>query len=276
MCGEKLQLLHLACPQLVEDCAQEERKDSGAESFAAAMVCNNHPSRPDVDMILPKLLAGAIHRLGTYCHHLAGKIYRSPQQRMVDQWSEDRGDETLRLNYDLDENSIVFDLGGYEGQWASDIFSRYCSTIHIFEPVADFAKRAEQRFRGNKKIFVHDFGLAEANRSVDISVNGTDSSLYKKGTELVPGRFVEAIEFMQNNNIKKIDLMKINIEGGEYDLLEHLIETGFVLNIGDIQIQFHNFVPKAQQRMAMIQKNLQKTHSLTYQYLFVWENWRLK
>jgi hypothetical protein len=43
MCGEKLQLLHLACPQLVEDCAQEERKDSGAESFAAAIAFNKHP-----------------------------------------------------------------------------------------------------------------------------------------------------------------------------------------------------------------------------------------
>jgi len=195
---------------------------------------------------------------------------------MVDQWSRDRGDETLRLNYDLDEHSMVFDLGGYEGQWASDIFSRYCSTIHIFEPVADFAKRTEQRFRGNQKILVHDFGLTKADGSADISVNGTDSSLYKKGTELATSRFVEAIEFMHKNNIKKIDLMKINIEGGEYDLLEHLIATGFVHNIGNIQVQFHDFVPKAQQRMAMIQKNLQKTHSLTYQYVFVWENWRLK
>lgn len=195
---------------------------------------------------------------------------------MVDQWSKDRGDETLRLNYDLDEHSMVFDLGGYEGQWASDIFSRYGSTIHIFEPVADFAKKTEQRFRGNKKIFVHDFGLAKADGSANISVNGTDSSLYKKGQELVPSRFVEAIEFMHNNNIKKIDLMKINIEGGEYDLLEHLVETGFVRNIDNIQVQFHDFVPKAQQRMAMIQENLQKTHSLTYQYLFVWENWRRK
>ena len=227
-------------------------------------------------MMLRKLLAGTIHRLGTHCHHLAGKIYRSPQQRMVDQWSKDRGDETLRLNYDLDEHSMVFDLGGYEGQWASDIFSRYGSTIHIFEPVADFAKQTEQRFRGNKKIFVHDFGLAKTDGSASISVNGTDSSLYKKGQELVPSRFVEAIEFLHKNNIKKIDLMKINIEGGEYDLLEHLIEAGFVRNIVNIQVQFHDFVPKAQQRMAMIQENLQKTHSLTYQYLFVWENWRLK
>jgi len=195
---------------------------------------------------------------------------------MVDQWSADRGDETLRLNYDLNEHSMVFDLGGYEGQWASDIFSRYCSTIHIFEPVADFAKRTEQRFRRNQKIFVHDFGLGKANGSADILVNGADSSLYKKGNELVPGRFVEAIEFMHKNNIEKINLMKINIEGGEYDLLEHLIETDFVNNIGNIQVQFHDFVPKAQHRMAMIQKDLQKTHNLTYQYLFVWENWRRK
>ncbi len=227
-------------------------------------------------MILRKLLAGAIHRLGTYCHHLSGKIYRSPQQRMVNQWSEDRGDETLRLNYDLDENSMVFDLGGYEGQWASDIFSRYCSTIHIFEPVLEFAKRTEQEFRGNKKIFVHNFGLANKNRAAKISVNGTSSSLYKQGNEVTPGRFVKAIEFMHENKIKKIDLAKINIEGGEYDLLEHLIETGFIGNITNIQVQFHDFVPNAQQRMAMIQNNLQKTHSLTYQYLFVWENWRLK
>jgi len=44
MCGEKLQLLYLACPQLVEDCLQEERKDSGEGLFAAVMLFNNHPS----------------------------------------------------------------------------------------------------------------------------------------------------------------------------------------------------------------------------------------
>jgi FkbM family methyltransferase len=223
------------------------------------------------------LLAGAIHKLGTYCHHLSGKIYRSPQQRMVNQWTEDRGDETLRLDYDLDENSMVFDLGGYEGQWASDIFSRYCCSIYIFEPVAEFAKRIEQKFRGNKKIFVHNFGLAHKDRTAKISVNGTSSSLYKQGNDdAAAGRFVRADEFMHENKIKKIDLMKINIEGGEYDLVEHLIETGFVHNIRNIQVQFHDFVPQAQKRMGNIQNDLQKTHSLTYQYLFVWENWRLR
>jgi hypothetical protein len=30
-------------------------------------------------------------------------------------WVEDKGDSTFRMNYDLSLESIVFDLGGYEG-----------------------------------------------------------------------------------------------------------------------------------------------------------------
>ena len=70
--------------------------------------------------------------------------------------------------------------------------------------------------------------------------------------------------------------MKINIEGAEYDLLEHLIDTGLISNIHNIQVQFHDFVSNAEQRMIMLQKELEKTHGLTYQYPFVWENWRVK
>ena len=70
-------------------------------------------------------------------------------------------------------------------------------------------------------------------------------------------------------------MIKINIEGSEYDLLEHLIETYFIANIGNIQVQFHNFIDNAKERMRNIQTNLAKTHKLTYQYEFVWENWKL-
>ena len=77
-------------------------------------------------------------------------------------------------------------------------------------------------------------------------------------------------------NIERIDLMKINIEGGEYDLLEHLIKTGWIDKIINIQVQFHDFVENAEARMLAIQNDLAKTHELTYQYKFVWENWRLK
>jgi len=66
------------------------------------------------------------------------------------------------------------------------------------------------------------------------------------------------------------------IEGGEYDLLEHLIKTKYIKRIKNLQVQFHDFVDQAQERMDNIQKELSKTHQLTYQYLFVWENWERK
>ena len=61
------------------------------------------------------------------------------QMRRVRPWFAEDGDYTYRLNYDsLDKNSIVVDLGGYKGQWASDIFSKYQSRVFVFEPVAAY------------------------------------------------------------------------------------------------------------------------------------------
>ncbi|TMA87233.1 MAG: FkbM family methyltransferase, partial [Deltaproteobacteria bacterium] len=85
---------------------------------------------------------------------------------------------------------------------------------------------------------------------------------------------VKASEFFTRAGIETIALMKINIEGGEYDLLDHLIETGFVSRIDNIQVQFHDFVAEAESRMVRIQERLSQTHAITYQYPFVWENWR--
>ena len=223
-----------------------------------------------------KLLSKALERLGRVFLNFSKQLYQSPQEKRVLPWIKDEGDKTFRLNYDLDENSLVFDLGGYEGQWASDIFSRYFCTIHVFEPVSEFADKIKARFAGNKRILVHQFGLSNENRAVLLSVNKTSSSLYKQRGELKEVRLVKAVDFIQENHIQKIDLMKINIEGAEYDLLEHLIDAGLISNINNIQVQFHDFVSNAEQRMIMLQKELEKTHSLTYQYPFVWENWRVK
>ena len=69
---------------------------------------------------------------------------------------------------------------------------------------------------------------------------------------------------------------EVSIEGGEYELLDHLIETGYVSSIENIQVQFHDFIPQAEDKMKKIQAHLRQTHVLTYQYPFVWENWRRK
>jgi hypothetical protein len=60
-------------------------------------------------------------------------------------------------------------------------------------------------------------------------------------------------------------------------VLEALIAANLLHLFKDIQVQFHDFViPNAKARMEEIQTALSKTHTLTYQYEFVWENWTLK
>jgi FkbM family methyltransferase len=203
-------------------------------------------------------------------------LFASEMEKTVAKWHESDGDNTLRLSYDnLDENSIVLDLGGYKGEWTSHIFSKYLCTVYVFEPVSDFNRQINDRFRKNQKIKVFPFGLGKKNQEETIYLQSAATSVFKKRgkPEIIAIRKYD--EFLKENKISKIDLLKINIEGSEYDLLEFIIENKLAEQITDIQVQFHSFVKDAFVRMKKIQSKLSETHSLTYQYPFVWENWRL-
>jgi|SRR5579859_906269 len=218
-------------------------------------------------------------RTGSLLARAGSRLNQHPpslQRERVIPWFRDQGDKTLRVEYDLNENSVVFDLGGYEGQWSSDIFARYCCSIHIFEPAEDFALRIRSRFSRNRAIVVHSFGLSNETTRTQIYLNKDATSIFKATSEPEDILLVKASDFLAESKIVSIDLMKINIEGGEYDLLDHLIDTGLVTNIGNIQVQFHDFVTDAERRMTVIQAKLKQTHRLTYQYPFVWENWKVK
>ena len=84
------------------------------------------------------------------------------------------------------------------------------------------------------------------------------------------------MRFPAEQRVESVDLVKINIERGEYDLLEHLLAVGFVGHCSNIQVQFHDLIPDSSRRMRSIQEQLARTHSLTCQYPFVRENWRLR
>jgi FkbM family methyltransferase len=198
------------------------------------------------------------------------------QRKTVKTWKRAKGDQTLRQNYTLDSNSVVIDLGGYEGQWASDIFARSCCRVFVFEPVRAFADKIKARFRANPKIEVFACGLGGNTRTETIHLGADGSSVFAKGGAVEKIEIVDAAEWFRARDLPDIALMKMNIEGGEYELLDRLIETGLIGRIGDIQIQFHNIAADSAARMEAIQADLAKTHELTYQYRFVWENWRRK
>ncbi len=214
--------------------------------------------------------------VGAKIKRLGEKIFLHKFQKRTLPWHATQGDGTLRVKYDLNNDSVVFDIGGYSGQWSHEIAARYGSNIHIFEPIKKYADSIQALYKNNAKVTVNPFGLSNKNASVSMSDLGNSSSEFKSGGSEELVRMVSVSEYIRQHGISKIDLMKINIEGGEYDLLEHLLQEDMIKMIDNIQVQFHDFAPDAVQRMKEIQRQFRKTHELTYQYEFVWENWALK
>jgi FkbM family methyltransferase len=212
-------------------------------------------------------------RLARYLYRL--HIRRDPFLLEVRRWFRDRGDETLRLDYPLDAKSLVVDVGGYRGDFADAIHKRFGCRVVIFEPVPAFFSHCEKRFSGIKNIQVVDCGLGGEDGVLPIDVADDGSSFFGSGAA-TSGAFAKvrkADTVLSELGIDYIDLIKINIEGGEYDLLRVLIESGWIDRIRYVQVQFHNFIPDAVVLRNALRKQLAKTHREMWNYEFVWECW---
>jgi len=213
-----------------------------------------------------------LNTLGNIFISLSYRAYRSPQELRVHEYKRD-SEFSILYDFNLDKNSIVVDVGGYQGDWSAEISARYTSNIYIFEPVKDYYLSILRRFNRNPKIKVFKYGLADKRSKEKICLANDGSSTYKSKPEKEEIILQKASSFLAKQNIKDIDLMKINIEGGEYALCDDLIKNNVIKKINNLMIQFHDIVPDAKNKMQKLHKRLKKTHHLTFQYEFVWENW---
>jgi FkbM family methyltransferase len=164
-------------------------------------------------------------------------------------------------------------LGGYDGQWASDIYGRYGCTVYFFEPVQLYAEKITSRFAKNPKIKVFPFALGGKDHKLVIAISGTSSSVFSDGKLTQEIQIVDASKWFEDSGLTSVALMKVNIEGGEFELMDRLIAAEKLSLIQDIQIQFHDVSPDSRERMERIQQFLERTHKRTYAYEFIWENW---
>jgi FkbM family methyltransferase len=202
------------------------------------------------------------------------RFTRDPRKRALIRWLLEQPRDEARYVYPLTEHSVVLDLGGYQGTWSREMVRRYDPYIHIFEPVPAFAERLARQFATNAKVRVHAVALGAADGDLVLALSDDASSAYITAPQSVRGVCREVEAYLKEVGIDRVDLAKINIEGGEYPLLQRMIETGLITCWHDLQIQFHSFVPDAQQQYAALRAGLARTHKLTYDYPFLWENWR--
>lgn len=182
---------------------------------------------------------------------------------------------------DLDSRSIVLDAGAYTGEWAQEIMDRYNPTIHAFEPDPRNYKTLAKKSLADPRFVSHNFGLGDKHETVRMSLEHMGSSMFSNTGEKqgVPSAEVEIrdiCEIWKTLSYDRIDLMKINIEGAEFPLLERMIEANLLKKVDCFLIQFHEWHPGAYGRRKIIREALRESHKLVWDYHFVWEKWVLK
>jgi FkbM family methyltransferase len=184
--------------------------------------------------------------------------------------------EEMRYDYPLNAGSLIWDVGGYKGDFTAGMIDKYDCYSSIYEPVVEFHSKISVRFATNPKVEVFNFGLSNVEALKDMSVMG-DSSSTHRGTKSDVGVMRDVVSVMKTfKEPTNIDLIKINIEGDEYDLLERLLDQDMTPYINFIQVQFHPWIDDAYDRRRVIHNRLKKTHKVMWDYPFIWESWERK
>lgn len=198
-------------------------------------------------------------------------------------WLRDKGDEVRRLEeLGLQPGDVVLDFGAYRGEWAANVLMRYPGVeVHAFEPVLQFAERARQTLEPTlASVHVVAVGATsrsemmvldeDASRSIPAAAGNRDSS------GLVEVNFVDVGYVAEILGNRRCGVAKVNIEGGEYELLTALADSGLLSRFGTILVQFQAIGPLSGEERRSVQRRLAETHSLTWEYPWVWERWDLR
>jgi len=155
-------------------------------------------------------------------------------------------DDLLKIK--IDENPVIFDVGGNKGQSVTKfkkIFKK--PIIHTFEPIESEFKIIKEKFKNDENVKLNNYALGEARGEKDfnilaqtgassfnkINMNSRWIEVRSKEYKTSINKFVSSTkvkistldDYFLNNNVDKIDLLKIDTQGYEDKVLEGSMST---------------------------------------------------
>ncbi|MFN4902065.1 MAG: FkbM family methyltransferase [Ignavibacteria bacterium] len=153
----------------------------------------------------------------------------------------------------LNSESVILDLGGHKGEFSSILNEKHGCTCHVLEAMPDLYEGIRQ----SEQLHAYHFAAGSQDGSMEfhISSNPESNSLRLKsedhvGTIIVPT--ISIPSFMNRFEIKKIDLLKMDIEGAEIDVFRGMSDK-LLQSIPQITVEFHDFIPEMQLEREVIE-----------------------
>lgn len=143
-------------------------------------------------------------------------------------------ESAYRFWNDVKEGDVVVDIGASVGPWTTSILDKKPKKVYCVEPSSNFIKSLEKNCRSHLNELYDDtivcVNKAIVNNEQDyVDIFGGD----KNYTTLTFKKFIE------DNKIDYIDFLKIDCEGGEYNIFTDQNIDFLINNVGFISMEIH-------------------------------------
>ena len=187
------------------------------------------------------------------------EIFISAIIDLIDKHYHQRNINKILLKLKL---KTVFDIGAHKGEFSSSLLDSIKSLkIYAFEPQSEIFIETKKKYKNSKNIFLYNKAISNKNKNKKLKINIKTStstfseynknSYWKKVKEFlltgsnkssfIKSEIVNAItidSFCKKNNIRNIDLLKIDTEGHEAEVLKGASKM-LKKNISYVLIEFH-------------------------------------
>lgn len=167
----------------------------------------------------------------------------------------------IDFDYRLDKNSIVFDVGGFHGDFTRHIRSTFGCGVHVFEPVHKHFAFILKRFELEPMVWPYNVAFEDLDEKRNIHLSDNSSSLYGTCNAIELIRVRDIAKFIEAFKLNRIDLVKLNCEGSEYRIFNRLHQKGWLPKVNQIVVQFHE-IPEFSK--PAYEEKLLETHILKY------------
>ena len=159
---------------------------------------------------------------------------------------------------DLGPESVVIDLGTHMGEQIEDL-AKLGAEVHAFEPHPMFFKILKEKFSNYKNVIINNVAAGAQSGPAELFYQESKEA-HNGGASLVIHKVDTVIDFFDkversesvchktqcmdiseyiHSLDKKVDILKIDVEGLEYVILARIIETGAINKVDHIFFADH-------------------------------------
>lgn len=184
--------------------------------------------------------------------------------------------EKLKYGINFKSEGLVLDIGSYLGEFTKKVLEKNPDMVFwLYEPIPEYFIACVNRFKDRENITIYQSAVSADGRNFQMQIDGLRSR--QELSDSVEGVLINSISIQEIfDSVDEIELLKMNIEGMEYECLDQLVNSNSLSKARYLLIQFHNFEDDAAHRRNKLRKEMEKDFINVYTYEWMWELWMRK